>query len=157
MATFSTFSEAAVVINSTGGTTNGKFLLRLEEAELTWDREVYEGRTYDVGNQIVRIPGPASWSVTASGYLTTDAGEAQIDNPSSGHTFIVDTMTGYDLLEIAKNDNTIVTLFLKEKTGEYQQGSAIITNLTHSGSMSDFMRFSVTFQGTGKLEKKIIS
>src|SRR5687768_4563321 len=126
---FQYFENGFLVLNASGGTTNGKAILRLTDISLSINRDIDETTSFDQPNFTkVKQPTYLDWSVSCSGVMSIDVGESEFHSTSSGDTKIVNTLNGYELVELAKTRSTTAHIIIKLADAFYQKGKVIISS-----------------------------
>lgn len=145
------FEDGYLIYNSSGSTTNGKVILRLQDISLSFEREVSEVAAFDTAWSREYIPTFSNWTVSASGAVTDLTSDTAFSGSSSGETKINGSYNGLQLLEEVKKRNTSGVIVLKFADDNYQSGNVILTSYEISASQGENMSFSLEMQGTGQL------
>jgi hypothetical protein len=151
---FKQFNDGFLVLNATGGTSNGRVLLRLTDITISQSRDVDETITFDTPN-FTKIVQPTyhNWNVSCSGIISTDTGESEFAGSASGDTKIVNTYNGLELVEVIKTRTTNAHIIIKLSDSNYQKGNVVITSMEVSGSAGSKLTYSLEMQGYGELTK----
>jgi hypothetical protein len=147
-------NDGYILINPTGGTSNGRVLLRLTDFTLGTARQVDTTQTFDMPNfTSISRPTTFEWTVSATGIVSDDTGESEFQGSSSGDTRIVNTYNGLELLEVMKEKNQSAVVTLKLASANWQRGTVVITKFDISGSVGSKNTYSLEMQGSGLLTK----
>jgi len=148
------FENGFIVFNSTGGTSNGKILLGLQNVELSYQNNTTDLATFDLNFNILKVRTTSEWSCTASGYYLTVSGESY--SIHSGNTHVNGGTGTKELFAAAKSTSTNAHVWLKLADNHYEHGNVIIESISVSaGNPGDPMEFSISFQGSGPLTTSI--
>jgi hypothetical protein len=153
-----TFSQAQffdgtagfLTIATSGNTgSTGNAILRLTSVEVNQTNNTIDLQAFDNDFQIDRAITTQSFEVSAEGYFT---GTGTTGNLYSGNTtYVTGKYTGEDLLDLALERRSDLTIYVK-LGGKIKKGRVVIASYSVSSSVGEVQTFSLSLSGSGGLE-----